>query len=120
MLLVEAREKAVERELKVAAGPPRPRLQEPPQEADRQRAEGLRRQRAQAGDHHNHEEGEREARREARVQVKYDNSVNGFSLSNGDGTITLDAEMDRIVEQNTDKSRNVLSERLFGKKNKRV
>ena len=46
--------------------------------------------------------------------------MNGFILSNGDGTVTLDAEADRIVEQNIDVIRNILAERLFGSRKKIV
>ena len=49
-------------------------------------------------------------------KVRYVSGVNGFILSNEDGTVTLDAEMDRIVEQNTDTIRNILAARLFGNK----
>ena len=40
--------------------------------------------------------------------------MDGFILSNEDGTVTLNAEMDRIVEQNTDTIRNIFAARLFG------
>jgi vacuolar-type H+-ATPase subunit E/Vma4 len=47
-------------------------------------------------------------------KVRYVSGVDGFILSNEDGTVTLNAEMDRIVEQNTDTIRNILAARLFG------
>jgi vacuolar-type H+-ATPase subunit E/Vma4 len=49
-------------------------------------------------------------------KVKYDERVNGFVLSNEDGTVTLDAEMGRIIEQNTETIRNIVAEKLFGNK----
>lgn len=46
-------------------------------------------------------------------KVEYDNSVNGFILSNKDRTIMLNAEIERIVDGNMDVIRNILSKNLF-------
>lgn len=121
MLLVEARERAIERELKGAAKAVAAELG---RKYAKKILDGA--LKSFAGSVPRGETTITTAKANAKLvekrgyRIRYDKGVNGFILSNGDGTVTLDAEADRIVEQNIDVIRNILAERLFGSRKKIV
>ncbi len=113
MLLTEARERAVERELKAVSREVRRELS---RNSEKILSSALKKF---AKSVQKSETVIITAKKNAKMvqklgcEVRYDASVDGFLLSNGDGSIRLNAEFSRIVEDNTETIRNMLAKRMF-------